>query len=85
MISGDGLTLPRGVIAVLEGEFGELGLAVLRQSRVREFQFAKEHGQRPAIAGRVSDGRLLLDLYAVDPADDETLVAAVLAVASLAG
>jgi L-seryl-tRNA(Ser) seleniumtransferase len=42
-------------------------------------------GQRPAIAGRVSDGRLLLDLYAVDPADDETLVAAVLAVAGLAG
>jgi L-seryl-tRNA(Ser) seleniumtransferase len=38
-------------------------------------------GQRPAIAGRLTDGRLLLDLYAVDPADDDTLAAAVVAVA----
>ena len=42
-------------------------------------------GQRPAVAGRVSDGRLLLDLYAVAAADDETLAAAVLAIAGRAG
>ena len=37
--------------------------------------------RRPAVIGHVSDGRLLLDLFAVDPADDETLAAAVRAVA----
>jgi L-seryl-tRNA(Ser) seleniumtransferase len=42
-------------------------------------------GQRPAVAGRVTDGRLLLDLYAVEPADDDTLAAAVMAVAGRAG
>lgn len=42
-------------------------------------------GQRPAVAGRVTDGRLLLDLYAVEPADDDTLAAAVLAAARRAG
>ena len=41
-------------------------------------------GQQPAIAGRVTDGRLLLDLYAIDPADDDTLAAAVVAVAGRA-
>ena len=35
---------------------------------------------KPAVAGRVEDGRLLLDLRTVDPADDATLLAAVLAV-----
>ena len=35
---------------------------------------------QPAVAGRVEDGRLLLDLRTVDPADDATLLAAVLAV-----
>jgi L-seryl-tRNA(Ser) seleniumtransferase len=35
---------------------------------------------KPPVAGRVEDGRLLLDLRAVDPADDATLRAAVLAV-----
>ncbi len=34
----------------------------------------------PPVAGRVEDGRLLLDLRTVDPADDATLYAAVLAV-----
>ncbi|HET9895935.1 MAG TPA: L-seryl-tRNA(Sec) selenium transferase [Streptosporangiaceae bacterium] len=38
-------------------------------------------GAYPAVVGRVSDGRLLLDLYAVDPADDDELAAAVLAAA----
>ena len=35
---------------------------------------------KPPVAGRVEDGRLLLDLRTVDPADDATLCAAVLAV-----
>jgi L-seryl-tRNA(Ser) seleniumtransferase len=34
---------------------------------------------KPPVAGRVEDGRLLLDLRTVDPADDATLRAAVLA------
>ena len=34
----------------------------------------------PPVAGRVEDGRLLLDLRTVDPADDATLREAVLAV-----
>ncbi len=42
-------------------------------------------GQRPAVAGRVTDGRLLLDLYALETADDDTLAAAVLAAARRAG
>ena len=42
-------------------------------------------GRHPAVAGRVSDGRLLLDLYAVEPGDDEALAAAVIAAASHAG
>jgi L-seryl-tRNA(Ser) seleniumtransferase len=37
----------------------------------------------PPVAGRVEDGRLLLDLRAVDPADDATLLAAVLAVSGV--
>jgi L-seryl-tRNA(Ser) seleniumtransferase len=39
----------------------------------------RQVGERPAVAGRITDGRLLLDLYAVDAADDDTLAAAVLA------
>jgi L-seryl-tRNA(Ser) seleniumtransferase len=35
----------------------------------------------PPVAGRVEDGRLLLDLRTVDPADDAALRAAVLAAA----
>jgi L-seryl-tRNA(Ser) seleniumtransferase len=42
-------------------------------------------GRYPAVVGRVSDGRLLLDLYAIEPADDEQLAAAVLAAAGSAG
>jgi L-seryl-tRNA(Ser) seleniumtransferase len=37
-------------------------------------------GEAPAVVGRVERGRLLLDLRAVAPADDERLAAAVLAV-----
>jgi len=42
-------------------------------------------GRHAAIAGRVSDGRLLLDLYAIEPGDDDAIAAAVLAAASPAG
>jgi len=40
---------------------------------------AVRRGTVPAVVGRIEDGRLLLDLRAVAPADDELLVAAVLA------
>src|SRR5262249_31909499 len=53
VIPGDGLTLPPGVIAVLEGKFGQLGLPILCQGGTGEFQFAKEHGQRPTITDDV--------------------------------
>jgi len=42
-------------------------------------------GRMPAVVGRIQDDRLLLDLYAVAPADDEQLRAAVLAAAWPAG
>src|SRR5215469_9124629 len=42
-------------------------------------------GRHAAVAGRVSDGRLLLDLYAIEPGDDDAIAAAVLAAASPAG
>jgi L-seryl-tRNA(Ser) seleniumtransferase len=38
-------------------------------------------GSMPAVVGRMDGGRLLLDLRAVDPADDELLQAAILAAA----
>jgi hypothetical protein len=34
-------------------------------------------GTTAAVVGRIEDGRLLLDLRAVSPADDERLIAAV--------
>ena len=40
---------------------------------------------QPAVAGRIEDGRLLLDLRTVDPADDDPLHAAVLAAAAWPG
>jgi L-seryl-tRNA(Ser) seleniumtransferase len=36
-------------------------------------------GRQPAVIGRITDGRLLLDLYAIEPADDDALAAAVVA------
>jgi L-seryl-tRNA(Ser) seleniumtransferase len=39
-------------------------------------------GTMPAVVGRLEEGRLLLDLRAVDPADDDLLRAAVIAAAS---
>jgi L-seryl-tRNA(Ser) seleniumtransferase len=43
---------------------------------------AVRRGAVPAIVGRIEDGRMLLDLRAVAPADDELLVAAVAAAAA---
>jgi len=43
---------------------------------------AARRGEVPAVVGRIEGGRLLLDLRAVAPADDERLAAAVLAVAA---
>jgi L-seryl-tRNA(Ser) seleniumtransferase len=42
---------------------------------------AVRNGSVPAVVGRIEDGRLLLDLRAVAPADDELLIAAVKAAA----
>jgi len=42
-------------------------------------------GERPAVVGRIEGGRLLLDLRAVLPEDDEALASAVLAAASDGG
>jgi L-seryl-tRNA(Ser) seleniumtransferase len=43
---------------------------------------AVRRGALPAVVGRIEDGRLLLDLRAVAPADDERLGEAVLAAAA---
>jgi L-seryl-tRNA(Ser) seleniumtransferase len=43
---------------------------------------AVRRGSMPAVVGRMDEGRLLLDLRAVDPADDALLQAAVIAAAS---
>ena len=43
---------------------------------------AVRRGSMPAVIGRIESGRLLLDLRAVDPADDDVLQAAVIAAAS---
>ena len=45
---------------------------------------AVRRGAIPAVVGRIEDGRLLLDLRAVSPADDERLTAAVQTAAALA-
>jgi L-seryl-tRNA(Ser) seleniumtransferase len=65
-----GVGLPSAAVSLPAGIAAELraGQAVRR-------------GALPAVVGRIEDGRLLLDLRAVDPADDELLVAAVLAAA----
>jgi L-seryl-tRNA(Ser) seleniumtransferase len=65
-----GVGLPSAAVSLPAGIAAELraGQAVRR-------------GALPAVVGRIEDGRLLLDLRAVAPADDELLVAAVLAAA----
>jgi L-seryl-tRNA(Ser) seleniumtransferase len=45
---------------------------------------AVRRGEAPAVVGRVAQDRLLLDLRAVDPDDDDRLTAAVLTAAMLA-
>ena len=45
---------------------------------------AVRRGTTRAVVGRIEDGRLLLDLRAVSPADDEHLIAAVEAAAAMA-
>jgi L-seryl-tRNA(Ser) seleniumtransferase len=62
-----GVSLPSVAVALPE----ELAHALRHGTAVRR-------GESPAVAGRIADGMLLLDLRAVDPADDERLVTAVL-------
>jgi L-seryl-tRNA(Ser) seleniumtransferase len=66
-----GVTLPSAAVALDEN----LALPLRHGPAVRR-------GQVPAVVGRIERGRLLLDLRSVDPADDDTLVAAILAAAS---
>jgi L-seryl-tRNA(Ser) seleniumtransferase len=68
---GPGVTLPSAALSLPERFASGLrsGAAVRR-------------GDVPAVVGRVEGGRLLLDLRAVAPADDERLAGAVLAVAA---
>ncbi len=70
---GPGVKLPSAALSLPEQLAPELrsGAAVRR-------------GDAPAVVGRIEGGRLLLDLRAVVPADDERLAAAVLAAAVLA-
>jgi L-seryl-tRNA(Ser) seleniumtransferase len=68
---GPGVTLPSAALS-LPGRLG----AVLRSGA------AVRRGDVPAVVGRVEGGRLLLDLRAVAPADDERLAGAVLAAAA---
>jgi L-seryl-tRNA(Ser) seleniumtransferase len=66
-----GVTLPSAAIALDEN----LALPLRHGPAVRR-------GQVPAVVGRLDRGRLLLDLRSIDPADDATLVTAILAAAS---
>jgi len=68
-----GVSLPSAAVSLPASYAAELraGAAVRR-------------GAMPAVVGRIEDGRLLLDLRAVIPADDERLTAAVRAAADLA-
>jgi L-seryl-tRNA(Ser) seleniumtransferase len=70
---GPGVTLPSAALSLPERLAPELrsGAAVRR-------------GDVPAVVGRIEGGRLLLDLRAVAPADDERIAAAVLAATALA-
>ena len=57
-----GVTLPSAAVALPE----DLAVPLRHGPAVRR-------GESPAVAGRVAGGVLLLDLRAVDPADDERL------------
>jgi L-seryl-tRNA(Ser) seleniumtransferase len=65
-----GVTLPSAAIALDEN----LALPLRHGPAVRR-------GEVPPVVGRLERGRLLLDLRSVDPADDDTLVAAIVAAA----
>jgi L-seryl-tRNA(Ser) seleniumtransferase len=65
-----GVTLPSAAIALDE----HLALPLRHGPAVRR-------GEVPPVVGRLERGRLLLDLRSVDPADDDTVVAAILAAA----
>jgi L-seryl-tRNA(Ser) seleniumtransferase len=71
---GPGVALPSAALSLPEQLAAELrsGAAVRR-------------GGVPAVVGRIEGGRLLLDLRAVAPADDERLVSAVLTAAARDG
>jgi L-seryl-tRNA(Ser) seleniumtransferase len=68
-----GVSLPSAAVSLPASFAAELraGAAVRRSAA-------------PAVVGRIDNGRLLLDLRAVSPADDERLMAAVQAAAVLA-
>jgi len=68
---GPGVTLPSAA----------LSLPVRLAPGLRSGE-AVRRGDVPAVVGRIEGGRLLLDLRAVAPADDDQLAAAVLAVAA---
>jgi len=68
---GPGVTLPSAALSLPE-----------RLARPLRSGAAARGGGVPAVVGRIEGGRLLLDLRAVAPADDERLVAAVLAAAA---
>jgi len=69
-----GVTLPSAAVALPP----ELALPLRAGPAARG-------GAVPAVAGRVEKGRLLLDLRSVDPADDDRLIAAVLAASAGSG
>jgi L-seryl-tRNA(Ser) seleniumtransferase len=68
---GPGVRLPSAALSLPE----QLASALRSGEAVRR-------GDMPAVVGRIEGGRLLLDLRAVAPADDERLAAAVLAAAA---
>jgi L-seryl-tRNA(Ser) seleniumtransferase len=63
---GPGVSLPSAAVSVPES----LARPLRDGPQVRA-------GRHPAVAGRVTEGRLLLDLFAIEPADDDKLAAAV--------
>ena len=65
---GPGVKLPSAALSLPERLASELRSGA-----------AARRGDVPAVVGRIEDGRLLLDLRAVAPVDDERLAAAVLA------
>ena len=65
-----GVTLPSAAVALPE-----------KLTRALRHGAAVRRGESPAVAGRIADGMLLLDLRSVDPGDDDRLVAAIVTAA----